>query len=368
MFMPYAFRASHIRMTATCEVTISSMGAQRAVAAVIGQIDAAGDESALLKGIDGALDAVRGELAEHTPAAALAAAWSEVLRHSLAAGVRLVGADAPWTWYVSGSVARGEAAPGSDVETIVVLDDGVDEEAKAELQTRAAEVHALLERCGVRGDANGVLASRPRFCRRLTSWSDGIEAWTTDPALDRGVVMTGLLADSAGLPGPPGAGAATLRTHNLAAVGRSYPVRQALLQDATALRAGFPSRLKMFTTGGDTVDLKRAAVDPVVKIARWAALSAGSDELSTLGRLDVAAAANILDADDVSSLRDCFEWLLRFRWRRRVGPWLRGERVGDVVSLTDTAPYERAVLRSVAREVAGISRKLTFLASTQSFR
>ena len=70
----------------------------------------------------------------------------------------------------------------------------------------------------------------------------------------------------------------------------------------------------------------------------------------------------------MSSLRDCFQWLLRFRWRHRVGPWLRGEHVGDVVSLSDAAPQERAVLRSVAREVAGISRKLTYLASTQSFR
>ncbi|MDT5197967.1 MAG: hypothetical protein QOH20_4721, partial [Mycobacterium sp.] len=31
-------------------------------------------------------------------------------------------------------------------------------------------------------------------------------------------------------------------------------------------------------------------------------------------------------------------------------------------------PQERAMLRSVAREVAGIRRKLTYLASTSTFR
>jgi CBS domain-containing protein len=124
----------------------------------------------------------------------------------------------------------------------------------------------------------------------------------------------------------------------------------------------------MFTPHADGVDLKLAAIDPVVKIARWAALSAGSDALPTLDRLDAAAAAKILDADDVSSLRDCFVWLVRFRWRTRAGTWLRGGRVSDVVSLSQTAPQERAVLRSVAREVAGISRKLTYLASTSTFR
>ena len=124
----------------------------------------------------------------------------------------------------------------------------------------------------------------------------------------------------------------------------------------------------MFATHADTVDLKLAAIDPVVKIARWAALSAGSDALSTLARLDDAAAANVLDADDVSSLRDCFEWLLRFRWRTRAGAFLDGRRVGRRGVAVETAPQERAMLRSVAREVAGISRKLTYLASTSAFR
>ena len=74
---------------------------------------------------------------------------------------------------MSGSVARGEAAPGSDVETMVVLADAIDEEAKIALLARAADVHALLERCGISGDANGVLASRPRFCRRAQQLDRG---------------------------------------------------------------------------------------------------------------------------------------------------------------------------------------------------
>ena len=340
------------------------------IAATISDIDAADDEHLLRTGFDRAREAVRAELAAHTPALTLAAAWSEVLLHGVAAGVRLIGGpdEAPWTWFVSGSVARGEAAPGSDVETLVALEDTVDDAEKVELMARAAEVHALLERCGVRGDSNGVLASRPRFCRRRASWSEGIERWSADPKEDRGVVMTGLLADSTGLVARPDMAEDVLRAATGAAVLRSYPIRQAMCQDATTVRAHFPSRLCMFTAHADTVDLKLAAIDPVVKIARWAALSAGSEALSTLDRLDAAAAARILDPDDVSSLRECFGWLVRFRWRTRAGAWLRGSRVDDVVSLSETAPQERAILRSVAREVAGISRKLTYLASTSTFR
>jgi CBS domain-containing protein len=340
----------------------------RGIAATIGDIDAASDEALLRAGIDRALGAVAAELRAHTPAPALAAAWSEVLRHGVATAVRLAPGPSDWTWFVSGSVARGEAAPGSDVETMVSIGDAVDDEGKTELLAHAADVHALLERCGIRGDANGVLASRPRFCRRLSSWAEGVERWTVDPSEDRGVVMTGLLADSTGVWSSADVPHDALRAQTVTAVGRSYPARQAMLQDATAVRAGFPSRLRVFATHADAVDLKLAAVDPVVKIARWAALSAGSDALSTLGRLDDAAAAKVLDADDVSSLRDCFGWLLRFRWRTRAGAFLEGRRVSDVVSLSETPPQERAMLRSVAREVAGIRRKLTYLASTSTFR
>ncbi len=176
----------------------------RGIAATIGDIDVASDEALLRAGIDRSLAAVAAELRAHTPAAALAGAWSEVLRHGVATAARLASGQADWTWFVSGSVARGEAVPGSDVETMVAIGDAVDDEGKAELLCRAAEVHALLERCGIRGDANGVLASRPRFCRRLSSWADGVERWTLDPRrgpwrgddrpagrLDRGVGQRG---------------------------------------------------------------------------------------------------------------------------------------------------------------------------------
>jgi CBS domain-containing protein len=52
----------------------------------------------------------------------------------------------------------------------------------------------------------------------------------------------------------------------------------------------------------------------------------------------------------------------------RAGAFLGGRGVSDTVSLSELAPQERAVLRSVAREVAGISRKLNYLASTSAFR
>ncbi|MUL79166.1 DUF294 nucleotidyltransferase-like domain-containing protein [Mycolicibacterium sp. CBMA 226] len=328
------------------------------VDAALAVIHAADGETALRTGIEQGLQAVRAAARASAPAGDVAAAWSEVLRAAVAAAVRLTPVSRPWSWFVSGSVARGEAIAGSDVETLVMLeDDGDRDEALA----AAAAVHAVLERCGVRADANGVLASRPRFCRSARAWSDGIARWTADPRQDRGVVMTGVLADSRAVQ-PPDDGVAEdlLRAQVVRAAVANYPARQYLLQDATTFRATFPSRLRMLANQSDAVDLKLAAIDPLVKIARWAAVSAGATVLSTPSRLDASGTANVLDGDDVSTLRDCFAALLRFRWMSRSG--------GDQVMLSELAPQERAMLRSVAREVAGISRKLTYLASTSAFR
>ena len=336
------------------------------VAAAVRAIDDAGDETSLRTAFGNAVAAVAAGVGAHAPASALAATWSEVLSRGTAAGVRLAG-PAAWTWYVSGSVARGEAALGSDVETLVVLADTVSDEAKVELLSRAADVHALLERCGIPGDANGVLASRPRFCRRAASWTEGIHRWARDPREDRGAVMTGLLADCTGLSAAAESPVALLQNEIAAAVTGNAPIRRALLQDATAVRASIPSRLRLLARASDDVDVKLAALDPVVKIARWAALSAGSTALSTERRLDDAAAAAVLDADDAATLQNCFASLLRLRWRLRPAAFLAGEAVDDVVSLAGMAPQDRAMLRGVAREVSGIARKLTYLASTGAF-
>ena len=345
-------------------VTIVGMSDQDGFAAAVADIDAATDEPRMRAALADAREAAVAALNLRTPALALADAWSEVTIRAVAAAARLVTLEAvPWTWFVSGSVGRGEAIPGSDIETLISLDNAVDPDAKSMAMVLAADVLAMLERCGLNPDGNGVLASRSRFCRRRSNWSDGIERWCSEPAEDRGVVMIGLLSDCVAVYEP----ADGLRAATLDATRRHPQALRAMLQDATAARPGIPSRLRVFATHVDTVDVKAAAVEPVVKIARWAAMSAGSGSRFTLERLDHAAAAGTLDAEDAATLRECCAALSHIRWRQRAAPWIDGGRVTDLISVSTLSPQERATLRAIGREVNGIRRKLGFLASTPSF-
>jgi CBS domain-containing protein len=76
---------------------------EREIAATIADIDGVGDEAALRGSVERARQALVTELNAHTPTPTLAAAWSEVMRHSVAAAARLVAHDRQldWTWFVA---------------------------------------------------------------------------------------------------------------------------------------------------------------------------------------------------------------------------------------------------------------------------
>ena len=220
----------------------------------------------------------------------------------------------------------------------------------------------LLERCGLPADDNGALASRGRFCRSTKEWLTAIEGWSANPRADRGVVMLGLIADAEGLDGSAAGG---LRATLAEDLHRHRQAMTLVLQDATTGRATVPSRLRIFATGEDVADLKAALLEPIVKIARWTALRRGSTATSTTARLvDATADADPdLPADDAQVLLECYAILTRLRWRTRAKAWLHGAPVTDRVALSDLSPQDRATLRSVAREVAGVRRKLGYLAA-----
>lgn len=331
-----------------------------ALDAVRRRIASAAGESDLVSAAAAAHDAVHTVIDARPGTASLAESWSAVMRAALSTAARLV---APGIhWYASGSAGRGDALPGSDLETLAVR--GHDTTSESAL-AQAAHVHELLACCGFRADDNGAVASRVRFNRTVQEWSVGIGRWAADPASDRGVVMIGLLADAL----PLGDGPDLRDQAGIAA--RAQPrALAAMLQDATYPRAYIPSRLRALTSGDARVDIKHAAVDPVVRIARWAALSCGADALLTTERIGAAAGTRYLDPDDARVLAKCHAIGSSIRWRVRAVRWdvANSEAPADEhIELSNLSPQDRTALRSIGRELSGVRRKLDYLASTSTF-
>jgi CBS domain-containing protein len=295
------------------------------------------------------------------PVLTLAGAWSALARQATARAVDLVGAPkGGWSWHISGSLGRGEGLPGADVESLVVIEEGTDH---ATALSRAADVHALLDACGLPGDANGAVAHRSRFCRTHASWRDGLARWTHDPYADRGVVMLGIVLDSVAVP----VGDRALCEAAGAAVRTTPGVLAAMLRETLAAAEPLPSGLRVLGRRDDRADLKRSVVNPIVKIARWAAVGSGGSAASTVCRLEEACGSTLLDDDEARMLRTCFAVATRIRWQTRRDAWLDGNGFNDDVYVNRLSPQDRTLLRAVGREVSGIRRKLAFLSSVSAF-
>ena len=259
-----------------------------------------------------------------------------------------------FTWLVLGSHGRREAVLSSDIDSAVAFLDQTPPQRMAACRTVFAELNQVLARAGLHGDGHGTNASRPTFARTNAQWRAAALEWIAAPELDNGAIMTSLMVDGRPLYGDPGLPPATAVISDL----RSHPgTLRLLLQDALARRA----RLRLAREGlrlrPHRVDLKRDAILPVVNLARWAALSAGSVATGTVDRLRAAAGSPVLPESRTRTLIEVFEALQRIRLRYQLIQYEEGQRPSDSVTMERMSPIDRSVVAQAVREVAAAQRR-----------
>lgn len=286
-----------------------------------------------------------------------ARAWSDGLRRELSTRLGPAVARAVW---VTGSVGRGEAVPGSDLESLAVV---VDPDDRTVRRTVAA---CDLSHAPWFAETSAASAADPRLVRTLAGWSTAADGWAGDPVRDLGVVHLGLLADARSLADDHDE--PDLLPRLAAHAVRAHPAVLAdVLADALSTRASVPSRLTRTLRSDPAVDLKASVLTPVVKLARWAALRAGVTATATDARLELATDPRVMPVDRWESLRTAAGFVARLRWEVR----LRADPDGpgtDLFPLSALSAAERAGLRSAAREIAGAQRTLDYLRSAGEFR
>ncbi len=276
--------------------------------------------------------------------------------------IGLVFADHPdlsrdaFTWIALGSVGRREAVLGSDVDSAVAF---VDRTPTAELpRYREAfrEVGAVLTGAGLSSDAHGATADQPAFSRTNKAWRSAAHSWMASPELDQGAVMAALLVDGRPIHGDPGLLAATAVMSEL----RSHPgTMRLLLREALAARARLGPRRGLISRRPETFDVKNGALQPIVRIARWAALTAASSALSTVDRLRDAAGTEILPQEQAETLIEVFEVLQGLRLRHQLHQHRAGESPTDALDLSMVSAIDRAVIAQAVREVVAVQRRMT---------
>ena len=223
--------------------------------------------------------------------------------------------------------------------------------------TEASTPKAARRCAGVSASA-GTASDRmrpPLISTMRSQWRAAAQQWLVSPLDGQGMLMASLLLDGRPIQGDP----AQPVVNEVFADVRDHPgTMRLLVRESLSRKAQLRSVRDVLAGRGGTFDLKANALRPVVEIARWAALSVRSPELSTRARLAAASGSMLLPAEQAQILIEVFEVLQRVRLRQQLAQRERGEQVSDVVWMRRLGPLDRSLIGQSVREISAVQKRL----------
>jgi CBS domain-containing protein len=111
-------------------------------------------------------------------------------------------------------------------------------------------------------------------------------------------------------------------------------------------------------TRSTSLDIRRAAVIPIVELGRWAGAAAGVIGGSTPERLRAAVPAGVLEREEAETLADAFDLALELRIAHHLEQLAAGCDPDDSIDPEAISPLTRDYLRDVFRAVSAVQRRL----------
>jgi CBS domain-containing protein len=262
-----------------------------------------------------------------------------------------------YSWLATGSFARFEPFPSSDVDCAIAWDGpDADMDLRRKMITLAEWVLEQLAAGGFPPDTNGVIASNPLFARSIEEWEHAATSWVEHPDRDRGLMLLSVVVESDPVWGVTGA------AEHLARVFARAPNRSLMLRrlGAAAVAERPPTgflRNLVLHSGGERrgrLDIKRRGLMPIEALARWSGLRAGVSAASTRARLRASREAGTLSADEAASLREAFELFYSLRMEHQVSQLRAGEQPDNLIELGSLTQVTRTSLKEAFRAVARV--------------
>ena len=263
----------------------------------------------------------------------------------------------PYTWLATGSFARFEAFPSSDVDCALAWEGPDDDlELRRTMITLAEHVLEGLRACGFPPDTNTVIASNPLFARSIDEWERAATTWIEHPDQDRGLMLLSVVVESDPVWG------ITDAADRIARAFAHAPNREIMLRrlGAAAVAARPPTgflRNLVLHPGGErkgVLDIKRRGLMPVDALARWSGLIAGVSAASTRARLKASGEAGTLSPEDAASLREAFELFSSLRMEHQVIQKRSGDMADNLIEPKSLTPVTRTSLKEAFRTVARV--------------
>jgi CBS domain-containing protein len=254
----------------------------------------------------------------------------------------------PYAWISAGSMARDEQTAHSDQDNAIILsDDFKAGEHDAYFLKLATFVSDGLNACGYVYCPGDVMATNPKWRQPLAVWQGYFETWINQPE-PRALMYASIFFDLESLYGE----------HSLLATLRAEILQKTLnntiflaFMAGNALQyqppLGFFRNLVLEKGGehGNTLNMKKRGVTPIIDLARVYALEAGLEQINTRDRLEAACEAGVLSRSGMMDLKDAYEFIGTVRLQHQARQVAEGKEPDNYVSPEQMSSLERRHLK-----------------------
>jgi CBS domain-containing protein len=265
------------------------------------------------------------------------------------------------SWLALGSQGRREQTLATDQDNAILFDDEADPQGRrAALLPLARTVNEALDRCGFALCRGDIMASNPAWCLSLSEWRARFAAWIDLPDL-QALLNAAIFFDFRPLSGP----------HALVDELRAWLAAHARGNDRFLMLMALNAQdnqpplgvLRDFALlrGGDhphTIDLKINGAQPFVEAARIYALGSGVAATHTVERLELAAQARGMSAQETAARCDAFRAIQRIRLRLHTEQAARGEPMHNFLDPYRLNAIDRRILKESLIQARSLQSRL----------
>ncbi|MFJ5956660.1 putative nucleotidyltransferase substrate binding domain-containing protein [Paenarthrobacter sp. NPDC092416] len=267
------------------------------------------------------------------------------------------------SWVLTGSMARQEPLPDSDVDTALIWtprNTTASPPAHDDILKATAETLSRLPTCGLRLCPHDANASYPLFNRSTAEWVEAVRSWANKPEESGYVILASACADSRALTRPVLGGA--IERELLSVANQNQQFMRAMMRSALADRPpiGFVRNIvvERFGKRRGYLDLKGSALRPITSLARVLALRAGNLSGSTPERLETAETAGLLSSDEADTLKEAFALYHGLLFETSVEALRNTSHPDTLLAPSTLDPLRRRHLRDGFRAIASIQERL----------